>query len=286
MVTVIGQARAPGTCGELVQGQFNDGTDFLVTLPVDLWSTARVEITSGFAVSVHPATKTKTQEAARLALNMLGYPDAGARVSVTSELPVGKGMASSTADIVAACRALAAALDRSITPEMISQITGQIEPSDGVMYSGVVCYNHRQSRLINHLGNLPLLEVLVVDLGGTVETLAFSSIPKNYTSAELEEIQTAYELIVEGVSTGALPLIGKAATISARVNQRLLPKPHLEDFISLSEAHEAYGVCVAHSGTVIGLLFKRGARQAIQCAREAILKDIDPTLHISKVESL
>jgi L-threonine kinase len=277
----------PGTCGELVQGQFNNGTDFLVTLPVDLWSTVRVEIIpESQAMPVYPADRTKTQQAARLMLNVLGYPDAGARIWVTSELPVGKGMASSTADIVAACRAIAAALDRSATPEMISQIAGEIEPSDGVMYPGVVCYNHRQCRLIDHLGTMPPLEILVIDLGGEVDTLAFNTRPKDYNDTELEAFQRAYELVAEGVSTGDVSLIGRAATISARVNQRLLPKPCLEDFIQISETHGAYGLSIAHSGTTIGLLFERGAGRAIRRAREAILESIDPALHLWTVWSL
>jgi L-threonine kinase len=286
-MTAVGQARAPGTCGELVQGQFRDGTDFLVTLPVDVWSTVRVEITpEPHPVSVHPATRTKTQQATRLALDVLGHPDAGARVSVTSDLPVGKGMASSTADIVAACRATAAALDRSISPEMISHIAGQIEPSDGVMYPGVVCYNHRECWLIERLGHLPPLEILIVDLGGEVDTLVFNTFPKDYTATELEAIQEAYGLVVEGLRTGSAPLIGRAAAISARVNQRLLAKPHLERFIQIAGTCGAYGVSVAHSGTIVGLLFGAGDHRAILRAREAVLSAVDPSLDVWTVRSL
>lgn len=286
-MTAVGQARAPGTCGELVQGQFRDGTDFLVTLPVDVWSTVRVEIIPGpHPVSVYPATRTKTQQATRLALDVLGHPDTGARVSVTSDLPVGKGMASSTADVVAACRATAAALGCSISPEMISHIAGQIEPSDGVMYPGVVCYNHRECWLIEALGHLPPLEILIVDLGGEVDTLVFNTFPKNYTATEVGAIQEAYDLLVEGLRTGDMLLIGRAATLSSRINQRLLAKPHLERLIQIARDYGAYGVNVAHSGTIVGLLFGVDDHQSVHRARQAVLSAVDPSLELWTVRSL
>ena len=284
-VAAVGQARAPGTCGELVQGQFADGTDFLITLPVDMWSLVRVAITPEPPVRVCPATRAKTRQAVRLALDVLGHPDAGASVSVESDLPVGKGMASSTADIVAACRATAAALDRSLSPETISRIAGQIEPSDGVMYPGVVCYDHRRCRLIARLGALPSLEILVVDVGGEVDTLAFNTLSKNYTADELVAIQHAYDLTVNGLGTGDVASIGWAATISARVNQRLLAKPHLETLIQIADAHGAYGVNAAHSGTVAGLLFEVGDRQAMRRTREAVRK-VNPALRTWTVKAL
>jgi L-threonine kinase len=286
VMMAIGEARAPGTCGELVQGRFADGTDFLVTLPIDVWSTVQVTVVPDLPVTVHPASRAKTRQAVRLALDALGRPDMGARVSVESDLPVGKGMASSTADIVAACRATAAALGYSILPEMISHIARQIEPSDGVMYPGIVCYDHRRCRLIERLGHLPPLDILVVDLGGEVDTLAFNTLPKNYADAELAAIQNAYDLVVGGLRTGSAALIGRAATISARVNQRLLVKPHLEPLIQIAGAYGAYGVNVAHSGTVVGLLFGSGNRGAMQRVREAVLSVVDPSLKMWTVRTL
>ena len=270
--TLLGYARAPGTCGELVQGQFSDNVDFLVTLPIDLWSAVQVEIAPGLrSITVCPESKSKTRQAVSMALEALGCPDAEVHVLVASEIPIGKGMASSTADIVAVCRATASALGRSLSPETISGIAGRIEPSDGVMYPGVVCYNHRAGRLIEPLGPLPPLDILVVDLGGEVDTLRFNTYPKRYSPADLITLQRAYEWVKAGVKTGDLALIGRAATLSGRVNQRLLPKPPLEVLIRLAEKNGALGVNVAHSGTVAGLLFGPGQRQVLQQARRDIL---------------
>lgn len=248
-------ARAPGTCGELVQGRLRDGTDFLVTLPIDMWSEVRLRLDPDGGVNVTPPWKVKTQKAVRLALDALGCRGIGAQVEVISELPEGKGMASSTADIVAACRAAAQAAGGALDAAAISAIARQIEPSDGVMYYGVVAYAHRRCELIAALGSLPLCDVLVIDLDGEVDTVAYNHRAKDYSGDELDAIERAYGWVRDGLARGNRAAIGRGATLSARINQRLLPKPPLEAAIRLATRHGAAGVCVAHSGTVIGLLF-------------------------------
>ncbi|MBN1449463.1 MAG: hypothetical protein JW963_00460 [Anaerolineales bacterium] len=280
-------AYAPGACGELVQGQFENGDDFLVTLPVDLRAEVRVELDpTASLVQGTPIRKEKTRLAVRKMLDYLRYSNVGATFTVTSDIPEGKGMASSTADILAACRAVAQAVGQPLSPEEISRIAIEIEPSDGLMYPGVVCYNHRRGELLETLGALPPMDILAVDLGGYVDTLQFNRKPKDYTVDELDTLRQAYEFVKAGVHGRNLEEIGRAATLSARVNQRLLPKPYLDTLIALAAAHGAHGVCIAHSGTVAGLLFDRGANGAFENARDAIWCHIDPTLVIYALQSL
>jgi L-threonine kinase len=271
-----GVARVPGTCGELVQGQLTGGVDFLITLPVDLWSEVRVRLDESGRVEVTPPHKVKTRLAVRRALDALDLPGVGARVDVSSALPEGKGMASSTADVVAACRAAARAAGRTLTAGAISRIARGIEPSDGVMYPGSVAYNHRRCELIERLGPLPPFRVLIADPGGAVDTLAFNRRPKNYTPDEMTAIAQAYEWAAAGVRRGDRTLIGRAATLSALINQRILPKPHLAKLIAIARAHGAYGVNAAHSGTVTGLLFDPAAEADAARAVEAVRQVIGP----------
>lgn len=276
-VARTGAARVPGTCGELVQGQLAGGVDFLITLPVDLWSEVRVRLDGDSArIRVTPTHKVKTKVAVRRALDALNLPGAGAWVDVTSSLPEGKGMASSTADVVAACRATARAAGRTLGAGAISRIARGIEPSDGLMYPGVVAYNHRRCELIERLGPPPPFRILIADLGGAVDTLAFNRRPKNYTPGEMSIITQAYKWAGAGVRRGDRTLIGRAATLSALVNQRLLPKPHLGELIDIARANGAYGVSVAHSGTVAGLLFNPDAEADAARAAEAIRRRLGP----------
>ncbi|MCA2002872.1 MAG: GHMP kinase [Chloroflexi bacterium] len=315
-----GVGRAFGTCGELVQGQFDSGEDFLITLPVDLWSEARVTIdvnSSGVRSGINPCLspwksaeadsssspkgfhelssglkpretvpeKTKTSLAIRKALDCLGFPAWGATFQVRSDLPEGKGMASSSADIVAACRAVSAALNLPLPAEEISRIAVSIEPTDGVMYAGVVCYNHRTGNLLESLGEMPPANLLILDLGTQVDTFAFNQIPKNYTAAERKKIQRAYQLVRDGIQMRDIAQVGLGATLSAEVNQRLLPKPHFETLLRMAREYDASGVCAAHSGTVLGLLFAPRLSHRIAAARRAIL-DIDRSIRSIETKTL
>ena len=69
-------------------------------------------------------------------------------------------------------------------------------------------------------------------------------------------------------------MLGQAATASARLNQVHLPKEGLDEFIALAKGKGALGVNVAHSGTVVGVLWESAlpagdiARRTEQIAQE------------------
>lgn len=259
-----GRGRALGTCGEIVQGQLAPGEDFLITLPVPLAATASVYLAPGEPrLEVRPAHKTKAAEAVRRTLAFLSAPLLGGELRVESDLPEGKGMASSSADIVAAVRATGAALGRELAEEEISAIAAAIEPTDGVMYAPlVVAYDHRRGRLRERLGYMPPAAIAVVDLGGRLDTVAFNARPKAYSEAERARLRRAYALAREGLRAGDLRRIGEAGIISARVNQRLLPKPALEPLTAAALGLGAAGIVIAHSGSVAGVLFAGGGAAA------------------------
>ncbi len=97
----LARCRAPGTCGELAQGAI-DGEDFLVNCPIDLHAQAAVHASAAGGLHMRDAqAHGKIARAlARLAGQLPGC--AGREVVVTSRIPRGKGMASSTADLTAA----------------------------------------------------------------------------------------------------------------------------------------------------------------------------------------
>ena len=67
-------------------------------------------------------------------------------------------------------------------------------------------------------------------------------------------------MIEDGIRCSDPVRIGKGATRSALANQQVLFKPRLEEVLELSEQVGAVGVNVAHSGTVIGMLFADDGR--------------------------
>ena len=54
-----------------------------------------------------------------------------------------------------------------------------------------------------------------------------------------------------------LKLIGEACTLSSLANENIHKKPYLNEIIEISQNMNAYGVNIAHSGTVIGILIDK-----------------------------
>lgn len=242
--------RAPGSCGEFIQG-YLDGASFMVTCPINRYSVA--EAREGAPISRLPQ---KAEMARKRTLSRLGMSGRAIDVRLSSEIPMGKGMASSTADISAVCMATALACGRTLTPEDIAEIAISIEPSDAIFYDGVVRFDYRKGRLIQKLGQAPAMHILVFDCGGEVDTLVYNS-RKDLISLQKENegvIRKAVALFERGMQEQNPALIGEAATMSAFANQRLLYKSALEPLYETSRQFGALGIVAAHSGTVLGVI--------------------------------
>ena len=268
-------ASAPGTCGELAQGML-DGILCMVTCPIDLYSVATVELWPG-PPAIHgkegihgPPDSPKARRAARATLDYLGAPDMQGRLWLDSPLPRGKGMASSTADVAAAIVATAMAMGREISPLQVAEIALAVEPSDGVMISDIAVFDHREGRIARSLGPPPPMRVLVLDFGGSVDTMEFNRAGRDEVLKRLgPRMAEAVSLIEDGILRGDPLRIGRGATVSALANQDVLFNPHLEPVLELSRRVGAVGVNVAHSGTVIGMLFPEDAALVERAAAAA-----------------
>ena len=268
-VLARGTASAPGTCGELAQGML-DGTLIMATCPIDLFSTATVELLEGTGRVRGPANSPKAAHAVGAALALLRRSDVDARLRLDSPIPKKKGMASSTADVAAAIVATAEALGAEVPVREQADLALSIEPSDGVMLPGIALFDHRAGRVARSLGDPPDMRVLVLEFDGVVDTEAFNAVDRR---AEMERqgarFKDALALITAGLENGDASLIGRGATESALVYQPVLPKPDLAGVLDLCRASGAAGVNVAHSGTVMGLLFPEDSERVAWAVEEA-----------------
>ena len=179
-------------------------------------------------------------------------------------------MASSTADILAAIGATAAALKADISTLKQAELALSIEPSDGVMLPGIALFDHRHGRIAQSLGAPPDMRVLVLEFSDAVDTESFNAVDRDRElRRHAPRFRDALELITTGIESGDAEPIGRGATESAMAYQAVLPKPQLPGALALAEAAGALGVNVAHSGTVIGLLFAGDDDRVTWAAAEA-----------------
>ena len=66
------------------------------------------------------------------------------------------------------------AAGQPFSPESIASIALSVEPTDGVMFPGIALFDHRCGSIAESLGAPPPMEVIVIDTGGTVDTLEFN----------------------------------------------------------------------------------------------------------------
>lgn len=252
----IGLARCPGTCGEWVQGA-RKGIPFLVDCPIDRFSEARVSLDMHATGWDLPLGKTKALQVLELLKEDLGLPSLSGKVEFLQQLPEGKGMASSTADITAVVAATLIALGEDPVPERLAHFALRIEPSDSVMFPGITEIEHVQRHKHRVLGpSVPAL-FLALDWGGAIDTRVFNARPglaEHYRRYE-DEIARAYGLAREGIEQIDLEKLAVAGTISARCNLEINLKSQFEPFVAWVLQKGGLGVVTAHSGTLLAGVF-------------------------------
>ena len=222
---------------------------------------------------VGPEDSPKAVAAVSATLAHLGRQELSARLAISNPIPRGKGMGSSSADVVAAIAATGLALDQELSPETVGRLALMEEPTDGVMFPGIALFDHRQGRLMEELGLPPPMEIVALDFGGTIDTVEFNREDRLSLRQSLRpETDQALELVRQGIKEVDPKKIGLGATISAEANQRVLLKPQLPDVLRFAQSLYAAGVTVGHSGTIIGVLLdakERRGRSVFRQARES-----------------
>lgn len=266
-VAEFGTGRASAHHGELLQGVFEDdqGTlrrGLVTVMQPDRGSEAVFRPSPGTGLVVHPPDLMKVRRAAELAIDWFagtGHERVGGLVEVVSTVPRRIGMGSSTSDVVATMRAVAACFGEPLPETELARLAVLAEgASDSIMIDDrVVLFAHRDGFVLENFGpRLPPIVVLGcdTDLGGRgVDTLTHPA--ASYTREEVATFGVLRAALRRAVATGDASLLGRVATASARINQRYLPKPDLDFLLELCESECGVGVQVAHSGTVVGILF-------------------------------
>ena len=206
--------------GELLQGVSTDNDDFLVTFPIDLYSKAYFyPDATADTLTIYPGYKSKVQ---KFVISLLKEYNATAygTLIVESDIPEGKGLSSSTADMVAVFRAIQKYLNIECDLELIGKLFRAIEPSDGLLYAGSVIYKHKKCSFVKSLGKFPPTHIIAIDEGGVLDTISYNKVVKDYNVEE----RTLYSLLLKELSTAFSEenyrRIGFIAMQSALMNQK------------------------------------------------------------------
>ena len=253
-------AEAVGHAGEILQGAVSGAEGnhrVLCSLPAPVFrSRARIAHAPGCPLSIDPPWAWKALAAARLMLRAAGFSPEGVCIRIESNIPVGKGCGSSTADVAATLLALCSHFGLEPDADALARIAVEAEGSaDGSLLPYPALFRHEEGVVEEILpGGWPPLRVMVVDTApaGAVETLGLQR--PRYSPAELEGFDALRARLRQAFAAGDAAALGSVATASARINQICLPKPHFEEIAREVERAGGHGVAAAHSGTVLALL--------------------------------
>ncbi len=242
-------AQAPGTCGEYIQGLYC-GEPCLISSPIDLFSKAVITQGSG-KHNLLP----KSRRALKLFCKSYGIPSealSSIDFYVSSTIPQKKGMASSTADVAAVLAAAAAYFRVALSEDSLAQLCTRVEPSDNLMYARLNLFSHYTAEVFDRFDACLHAAVFLIDFKQEVDTVALGR-NAEYRKSE-EAFLPCIQNFIEGTTMGNLEKVGRAVTLSARLNQSVLYKPWLEAVIRASELSNGYGVMIGHSGSIAGVL--------------------------------
>ncbi|MFT9493687.1 cobalamin biosynthesis protein [Anaerosolibacter sp.] len=273
------KARCPASCGELLQGMIGTN-EKLISYPVDIFSQVVIEERK------KPKRDMRRKKAIEAMYKTLAYfgesQETGDSLSIEiqSDIPIAKGMASSTADIAATAAATAALFGKRLEGDTLAKICVSIEPTDSTIYEGLTLFDHLRGIRLESFDWSPEVDVIILESDHILDTQVFRK--SDYSKERMEiqpRVEEAFRTFKEGALKKDLSLLGMAATISALANQRILPKHQLEEIIETANQHGCLGVNVAHSGTVVGILMERDKTDAQQIKQALKTKNIFQHYH-------
>lgn len=289
----LGYVSVPATCGEWMQGWSGRHGRVHISAPIN-WRT-RAKITTQLGaieamVDTTLASEGVTEELpiTRLANGNLlvgnvrprtkelltamsdGVPPHTITVVMDTNVPVGKGMASSSADLGAAALAYEQArlgaceplhvVPRRYVNDILEMIT-TIEPTDAVLYEGINYAGLDTGKIISCFQLPHQLSVVVCVPEESRNTMDVRANQLGLSAATHKVDDAAFAKFKTACDTKNLALLGELATYSAEANQEILPTPQFDIVTSIAKEHNALGVLVGHSGTVCGIIVPPPASQ-------------------------
>ncbi|PAB60772.1 GHMP family kinase ATP-binding protein [Anaeromicrobium sediminis] len=250
------KAICPASCGELIQGIIGDG-EKLISYGVDLYT--HIQLKEEMS-KVRHMSLNKCYRALEKTIDYFNEDKSildNINVYKESQIPIAKGMASSTADMAATIVAMCSMINRKITEEELAQICVSVEPTDSTIFKELTLFDHLNGRKIENFSWVPNVSVLILEPSHILETQKFRKLDYNYLrNKNKEKIKRAYDTFTQAYKNKDISLLGKASEYSALANEIILKKSKLKEIMDLSTKLGCAGVNVAHSGTVVGVLYE------------------------------
>ncbi|HGM5488874.1 TPA: GHMP kinase [Serratia fonticola] len=249
----MAEAKCPASCGELLQGWILGG-EKLVSCPVNWFS--HVSVADGMPGKHERPLMRQMLVNVLQHLGMPAEAAKGLRIDFDSSIPLAKGMASSTADIAATAQATARHFGRNLDESTLATLCVKLEPTDSTLFHPLTLFDHQTAATQIPNEWLPNIDILLLESPLQLNTADYHRRDRRQSLlAHATTLAQAWALFSQAMQDRNHHQLGEATTLSARASQQILPKPRFDELLAIVEHSGIYGLNVAHSGSVVGLLF-------------------------------
>lgn len=176
-------------------------------------------------------------------------------ITQQSNIPIGKGLSSSSADVLGVLNTLNLFYNANYSIETIYKLAAIVEPTDPCLHFENVIFNQKNGEVIQVFSELPFkLIYFDSDRSLIIDTIEFSQ-KISYTNQQQLRYQHLYEAIGVVFETANYDLFYQCLSASAEMNTTLLPKRNFNLLQDFAFRHKV-GLFVAHSGTYMGLVIE------------------------------
>ena len=231
-----------------MQGYLSDGRAFMVSgFSSKRWYSEAWLDEDGQGLALPP----KTFRALSLLLERTGRSLGGKRVRLRGNIPPGKGLSSSSTDILSVLSVVSEGLGMGLSPDELYSIAARIEPTDPCLSAGILLF-YQHSGVIGERIGLPPMSLLYFDTAPDcgIDT---ESVQRPWTAGAGRYFDGLLAEFLRAAAAGDIPRLFDCVTASAEYNQAVVALPQFDQWLQLAKQTKS-GLMVAHSGTIAGLL--------------------------------
>lgn len=246
--------RYPGSLGEIIQGKAY-GKELILSCPVNLFTSVMV------FESFLPVHRNKYPKCKRFMKNILeswgcigNYNELD--IQISSEIPIGKGFASSTADITALYLSLLKLFKREYNQQELINHTIDIEPTDSIIFPHMTLFDYKNGDFKEALGSYIEFNVLVFEGQKVIDTVGFN---KN-VKCDLADVEDLIPDLRQAITERNIEKLANISSESIFRNQHRLNYDILPIIKQMQIKTGGIGIIGAHSGDFLGIIYSENIK--------------------------
>jgi len=175
----------------------------------------------------------------------------GKKLYIDSNIPPGKGLGSSSTDILSVLALVNGYLGAGYSTEDLYSMAAAVEPTDPCLSDGILLFRQQAGKTGEQLF-LPPLDIVYFDAwpGHTIDTL---ELPRRYSPSRCRDFAALLRDFLLAARDNDYAALFHCVTQSALYNQDILALPHFDLYRQFAAEQDA-GLVLAHSGTILGFI--------------------------------